>query len=236
MELVIDEPIAKPVTEEIVREYELQTKITLPDSYRKFLLTHNGGHPDPFFIDLPHEDDFPAEFQFFYGLDADKWFCDAWTKFKFFDTWIPFGLLMFGVLSSECSDLCFDFRRYPGASIYARLRRFVFGGELLDPAKESIPVKFFDWRYFNETRKFREKDLVFVAPDFEEFIEKFRALTPTEESKIRELMPEPDPAEIARAQRQLAEMEAKAEDWRSEANRPPRLAILAQKRLTAQRG
>ncbi|MCV3243116.1 SMI1/KNR4 family protein [Mesorhizobium sp. ZC-5] len=160
MVLVIDDPVARPASEELVDEFERQTRLPLPGSYRDFLLKHNGGHPAPDFIDMPPEDDFPAQFNVFYGLDADEWFDDAWTKFKFFDTWIPFGLLMFGALSLECAELCFDFRRCPGSSVYTRFRNFLFGSELLDPMKENIPVKFFDWRYFNETRKFREKGLM----------------------------------------------------------------------------
>jgi len=233
--LKIDDSVAQPASQEIVSEFERQTKLRLPSPYRNFLLKHNGGHPVPDFVDMPPDVDFPAQFQFFYGLDADKWFCDAWTKFKFFDTWIPFGLLMFGALSLECAELCFDFRKYPGTSIYARFRRFLFGSELLDSAKESIPVKFFDWRYFNETRKFREKDLYSVASDFEDFTSKFRTLTPAEEATIKGLPPEPNRVEIAQAQRELSAMQSKPKDWRPEANRPPRLAVLAQQNR-AERG
>lgn len=230
MIIVIDDSVAQPASQEVLSEYERQTKLRLPSSYRNFLLKHNGGHPVPDFIDMPPDVDFPAQFQFFYGLDADEWFCDAWTKFKYFDTRIPFGLLMFGALSLECAELCFDFRKYPGMSIYARFRRFLFGSELLDSAKGSIPVKFFDWRYFNETRKFREKDLYPVASDFEDFAMKFRTLTPAEEATIKGLMPEPNQEEIAQAQRELSAMQSKPKDWRSEANRPPRLSELARKR------
>ena len=230
MALVINDPVAQPASPEIVSEFERQTKLRLPRSYRDFLLTHNGGHPVPDFIDMPPEEGFPAQFRVFYGLDAEDWFCDAWTKFKFFDTWIPFGLLMIGALSLECAELCFDFRKHPGTSIYARFRRLLFGSELLDTAIESIPVKFFDWRYFNETRKFREKDLYFVASNFEEFVSKFRALTPAEEAMIG---PEPNTEQIARGQEILAKLEAEPKDWRSEANRPPRLAVLVQQNLAA---
>ena len=236
VELVIDEPVATAVTEEVVREFELQTKLCMPSAYRDFLLKYNGGHPEPDYVDLPPEEDLPAQFRLFYGLDADEWLYDAWAKFKFFDTWIPFGLLMFGALSLECAELCFDFRKYPGNSIYARFRRLIFGSELLDPATEAIPVKLYDWRYFDETRKFRGKDLVFVASSFQAFIKRLRSLTPLEEAKIRTLIPEPDPATIAQAQRELAEMQAKSKDWRSEANRPPRLAALVQQRVAAQDG
>jgi hypothetical protein len=226
--IVIDDPIARAVSQEIVTEFERQTKLRLPSSYRDFLLKQNGGHPVPDFIDLPPEEDLPAQFQHFYGLDADEWLYDAWTKFKFFDTRIPFGLLMFGALSLECAELCFDYRKYHGTSIYARFRRFLFGGELLDPAKEIIPVKLFDWRYFNETQKFRENDLYPVASSFEDFISKLRTLTAAEETKIKVLMPEPNQVEIARAQSELAAMKSNPKDWRPEANRPPRLAVLAQ--------
>lgn len=234
MTFIIDDSIARPVPQEIVSEFERQTKLRLPNSYRGFLLKHNGGHPVPDFIDLPPEDDFPAQIQFFYGLDADEWFCDAWTKFKCFDTWIPFGLLVFGALSLECAELCFDFRKHPGTSVYARFRQFLFGSELLDPSNENIPVKFFDWRYFNETRKFREQDLYPVAASFEELVGKLRTLTPTEETTIRGLMPEPNQAEVARAQRELAEMKSKSRDWQPEASRPPRLAVLAQQNSGSQ--
>jgi hypothetical protein len=235
MTLVIDDPIALSTSQEIVSEFERQTKLRLPSSYRDFLLKHNGGHPAPDFIDLPPQDDMPAQFQYFYGLDADEWLHDAWTKFKFFDTWVPFGLLMFGALSLECAELCFDFRKHPGASIYARVRRFVFGNELLDPTKESIPVKFFDWRYFNETRNFREKDLYPVASNFQDFISKLRTLTTAEEAMIEGLMSEPNRDEIAQAQRELSAMKLKPKDWRPEANRPPRLAVLA-KQNPSERG
>jgi hypothetical protein len=194
-------------------------------------LKHNGGRPIPCYIAIPPEKEFPARLRYFYGLDAENWFGDAWTKFKFFDTWIPFGLLMIAELDLECAELCFDFRKNPNSSIYARIRGFLFGNEFLDPMKDIIPVKFFDWRYFRETRKFREKDLYLVGPDFEALVNKIRELTP--EEKAMTLTPEPGPAEIARGDELLTELEAKAkQDWRPEANRPPRLAVLAQQRLT----
>lgn len=43
MALVIDDPVAQPASPEVVNEFERQTKLRLPRSYRDFLLTHNGG-------------------------------------------------------------------------------------------------------------------------------------------------------------------------------------------------
>lgn len=223
----IDEPVAQPISEEIVLEFELQTKIRLPASYRAFLLKYNGGHPTSDFLCVPPDNDFPAQFRYFYGLDADEWFCDAWTKFKFFDTWIPFGILMFGELSLECSEVCFDFRKHPSSSFYARLRRFLFGVELLDPNKDTIPVKYFDWRYFNVTRVFREQDLYFVASEFDVFVAKLRGLTPSEN---RQISPEPTAYRLAKGKRLLEKLKAVPKDWQSEAMRPPSLATLAQQR------
>jgi hypothetical protein len=233
--LTIEGPIAKPVSQEIISEFERQIRFRLPNSYRDFLLKHNGGHPVPDFIDLPPSEDLPAQVQNFYGLDADEWHHDAWTKFKFFDTRIPFGLLMFGALTLECAELCFDFRRHPGTSIYSRFCRFLFARELLDPETEDIPVKFFDWRYFNETRKVREKDLYPVAASFEELIGKLRTLTPAEEAKLEGLMPKPNQEDAAKAQRELAAMKLKPKDWQQEANRPPRLADLVGRKIPGTR-
>ena len=230
MKFLIDELVAPPVPQDVVTEFELQTRLRLPDAYRDFLTTYNGGHPVPDFVDMPPDENWPAQFQYFYGLDADEWFLDAWTRFRFLDTRIPFGLLMFGTLSLECAELCFDFRRFPGNSLHARFRRFMFGSELLDSSKEDIPVKFFDSRSFNETGRFREKDLFGVASNFEEFVGKFRTLSPAEESKIKQLMPAPDPSDIARAKERPAHAAVPPKDWTAEANRPPRLAALARKR------
>jgi hypothetical protein len=228
MALIIDEIVAPPTTHEILNEFEKQTKLTLPNSYREFLLKYNGGHPVPDYIDVPPVDDFPAQFRYFYGLDADKWYHDEWSKFNFFDTWIPFGILVFGELDLECAEVCFDFRRYPGNSFYARFRRFMFGSELLDSAVEQIPIKFFDWRYFNQTRKFREKDLFPVASNFDEFIGKLRTLTTTEEALIEKFIPEPN---LDEAQKDQSALEIDSKNWQFETDRPPKLAALVKKYL-----
>lgn len=229
--LVIDEEVGRPISEVVLKEYELQIGFKLPKSYRDFLLEYNGGHPSPDFIDLPPEDDWPAQFQHFYGLDANSWYADAWTKFKFFDTWIPHGLLMIGALSLDHSELCFDFRKAPGDSIKARARKLLFGSELLDSANEKIPVKLFDWRYFNETRSFREQDLYFVAADFDELLTKFRQLNDYEEAKIAELMSGVDSGEATGSEMGTGDFSTGSESLALEFDRPPKLSILADERL-----
>jgi len=97
-------------------------------------------------------------------------------------------------------------------------------------------VKYFDWRHFNETREFRERDLYPAAASFEELVGNLRTLTLAESAMIEEAMinlsiPKPTPEELAQAQRELAAMNLKRKDRQAEDIRPPRLADLVQKNL-----
>jgi SMI1-KNR4 cell-wall len=229
MNLTISEKVASPITKEIVEEYECQIKLQLPRSYREFLIKCNGGHPSPDYFDLPNEGDFPAQFRYFYGLDADEWSQDAWAKFKFFDSRIPFGLLMIGEVSLECAELCFDFRKFTGTSINSRVRGLLFGNELLDSKIDKIPVKFLDWRHLWETGKYQEKDLFEVAEDFESFVKKLRNLTDSEEAAIDAMMPTTYSPDYKKAQSELDALAREQNNVRMGVNRPPKLADLVRR-------
>ena len=43
----IHDPLQPSLREEDIRTFELQLGISLPDDYRRFLLAHNGGQPEP---------------------------------------------------------------------------------------------------------------------------------------------------------------------------------------------
>jgi len=232
--LVFDEHFAPPAPENIVKEFERQIKIQLPKTYRNFLHTHNGGHPVHDHFIIPIENYFPARLRYFYGLDANETYEDAWAQFKIYDTWVPFGLLMVGKIDVECAELCFDFRKYSNMSAYAQIRRQLFGSELLDPHRNNIPLKYFDGRHFWGTRKFREKDLHPVAPNFDGFISMLRDLTSVEKAKITDSMKKISLGEKSQAQKEFVKFQPEPSGIQLKEDRPPRLAFLAQQRMKLQ--
>lgn len=57
-----------PIDIDDIAELEAELGAVLPDSYRKFLLQHNGGAPTPDTIDVPGATGSPTDVQVFFGI------------------------------------------------------------------------------------------------------------------------------------------------------------------------
>jgi hypothetical protein len=58
----------KKVTLEEINQLEKRRNIRLPGKYIHFLLTYNGGEPDPNFFEIPGQDGYGSYVDLFYGI------------------------------------------------------------------------------------------------------------------------------------------------------------------------
>lgn len=135
-----------PTTPQAIAEFERSRRLALPSRYKEFLLTTNGGRPDP--------PAFPIEgmalnplgaVHFFFGLDATLPVYDLARTFDWFQNRMPSGIVL--IASTDGAD-------YVG----------------IDLRKGSDQIAFWDHRHHWGTGEWRESDLYHVANSFEEFL------------------------------------------------------------------
>ena len=130
------------ISAEDVAAFEKLHGITLPGSYRKFLIEHNGGEPTPAIFPISGLVKNPdGEIQVFFGIRDSVPACDLDAILSDVETLIPVGVVPIAATG---------------------------GGDylVLDIRKMGAPVAFWDRRPFWGTDHWSEADLYRVAENF----------------------------------------------------------------------
>ena len=135
-----------PVNVETLRFFALRNNIELPMSYEKFLLSTNGGQPEPAAFDIHGLEHNPAGVvQAFFGLNARIQSEDLELNLAELSGEIPAGILP--IAGTDWDDFLILDLRFPGS-----------------------PVRFWDRRSFWGTHAWRESDLYPVSCDFDSLL------------------------------------------------------------------
>lgn len=133
------------IQEEEVSTFELSLQIKLPDSYRRFLLAYNGGVPVPEIVDIDGMSGSPSDVQVFFGLDRGAESSNLAWNNQVF----PSLLLEHGLLPIACDS----------------------GGNLFCLAVSGME----EGKVFYCAMDTEDTSIYLVAPDFAQFLQKFRS-------------------------------------------------------------
>ena len=139
-----------PTTETAIKDFAEARKLTLPLSYKEFLLQFNGGRPI-----TPN---FPVS-----GYPYDT-------------SWNVRTMLGIGTVH-ETTELAYNFDLYEGGFPTGIIPIAIDGGinyVCLDLRKGTDRVAFWDKRHFWGTGEWRETDLYHVADSFDAFLKSLR--------------------------------------------------------------
>ncbi len=108
---------AQPIDRQRLIAVEKELEVRLPDSYRQFLLTFNGGRPSPSdFTVVENGSVVWMRIHFFHGVDDDVEGCNLLWVYKTFRRRIPAGV--YSVACDESgSQFCLDLRPGEGGRV-----------------------------------------------------------------------------------------------------------------------
>lgn len=102
---------ARPIDRNRLNAVENEIGVEFPESYRSFLLAHNGGRPIPaYFTVVENGEPVWMRIHFFFGVDDDMEGCDLLWNFRTFRDRLPRSVI--SIASDEVGNLfCLDLRR-----------------------------------------------------------------------------------------------------------------------------
>ncbi|MDH5641621.1 MAG: SMI1/KNR4 family protein [Nitrospira sp.] len=177
--------IGPSITDQDISVFEKVIGGRLPSTYRRFLLEHNGGRPEP-------SSTKNIAFSEFYGLKTKKKYCDLLAVYRVMRERLPKEMMSIGD-SAFGDQICLVIKgknrgklyfwdhegRPENVDIRAKYPGIIFDEDDPDNSKPRAPVTD-DWP--------GEPDLVLIADSFTEFLDDFHEFVP-DEPKVKRKRP-----------------------------------------------
>ena len=170
--------IGPSITDQDIKSFEKVIKVRLPAPYRRFLLKHNGGRPEP-------SSTKDIAFSEFYGIKAKKKYNDLLGNYRRMREWLPGELMPIGD-DSFGNEICLAIKGKKRGKLY--FWDHEGRPENIDPRIE------FPWLELSDDYVFKgddwpgNPDLVLIADSFTEFLDDFHELVP-DEPKVKRKRP-----------------------------------------------
>jgi len=166
------------ITDQDIKSFEKTIGGRLPASYRRFLLTHNGGRPEPHFS---KETPLAA----FYGIKAQEKYNDLLANYRRMHKWLPKEVIPIG------GDVFGD---KVCLAIKGKNRGKIYGWDHEGRPENIDPRIEFPWLELSDDYVFKgddwpgQPDLVLIADSFTEFLDDFHDFIP-DEPKVKRKRP-----------------------------------------------
>ena len=131
--------------------FESEVGHALPPAYSAFLLSTNGGRPEPDTFQITGFQNNPyGSVHFFFGLNVDTWSYNLGEMYRWFSASVPTGILAIGC-TAGADYICLDLRAGDERVIY------------------------WDHRHHWGTGEWREQDVYPIAATFSDFLVSLRS-------------------------------------------------------------